>query len=96
MLLEIPKVNLVLAKNNFIFQASCIWNNLNKKLMNQCLLTNNDGVLIPGSTFGSDLTTPIQVIKKKLRDVLLDTQNLDPLNSDNWFPVNFYEVHYTA
>ena len=94
MLLKIPIVNLDLAKNSFIFQAPCIWNNLNKKVLNQCLLVNKDGVLIPGSTFGSDLTTPIAVIKRKLRDVLLDTQASDPLNSDDWCPENFYQVHY--
>ena len=96
MLLKIPIVNLDLAKNSFIFQAPCIWNNLNKIVLNQCLLVNKDGVLIPGSTFGSDLTTPIAVIKRKLRDVLLDTQASDPLNSDDWCPENFYRVHYPA
>ena len=73
MLLIIPEVNLDLAKNNFVFQASCIWNSLNKKVFNQSLLKNKDGVLMPGSTFGSDITTPITVIKTKLRDVLMDT-----------------------
>ena len=96
MLLEIPKASLVLSKNNFIFQAICIWNVVIKRVLNQCLLQNKDGVLIPGSTFGSDITTPIQVIKRKLRDILLDTQNLDPLNSNEWYPENFYEVHYPA
>ena len=94
MLLSMPIVNLDLAKKNFVFQATCIWNTLYKNVLNQCLLTNKDGVLIPGSTFGSDFTTPITIIKKKLRDVLMDTQILDPLNSDDWYPVNFYQVHY--
>ena len=94
MMLMVPKVNLDLAKNNFIFQASCIWNSLNKKVFNQCLLKNRDGVFIPGSTFGSDITTPITIIKKKLRGVLLDTQSSDPLMSDDWYPVNFYQAHY--
>ena len=94
MMLIIPKVKLDLEKNNFIFQASCIWNNMNKNVMNQLLLTNKDGVLIPGSTFGSDITTPITVIKRKLRDVLLDTQNSNSLNSEDWYPENFYQPHY--
>ena len=94
MLLMIPIVNLDMAKKNFIFQASCIWNSINKKVLNQCLLKNKDGVLIPGSTFGSDITTPVTVIKKKLRDVLMDTQASSPLESDDWNPGNFYQVHY--
>ena len=65
-----------------------------KKVLNQCLLKNKEGVLVPGSTFGSDFTTPITVIKKKLRDVLMDTQTSDPLQSDDWYPVNFHQVHY--
>ena len=94
MLLIIPEVNLDLAKNNFIFQASCIWKSLNKKVFNQSFLKNKDGVLVPGSTFGSDITTPITVIKTKLRDVLMDTQKLDSVGSDEWYPENFYQVHY--
>ena len=94
MLLMIPKVNLDLQKKNFIFQASCIWNSINKKVFNQCLQKNKNGVLIPGSTFGSDIATPISVIKRNLRDVLLETQNSDALNSDDWLPANFYQAHY--
>ena len=94
MMLIIPKVKLDLAKNNFVFQASCIWNSLNKKVLNQYLLLNKDGVAIPGSTFGSDITTPITIIKRKLKDVLLETQNLNSLESDEWHPENYYEAHY--
>ena len=94
MMLIIPKVKLDLAKNNFVFQASCIWNSLNKKVLNQHLLLNKDGVAIPGSTFGSDITTPITIIKRKLKDVLLETQNLNSLESDEWHPENYYEAHY--
>ena len=94
LMLIIPKIKLDLAKINFVFQASCIWNSLNKKVMNQCLLLNKDGVAIPGSTFGSDITTPLCVIKRKLREVLLETQNLNSLQSDEWHPENYYKAHY--
>ena len=66
MMLIIPKVKLDLTKNNFVFQASCIWNSLHKKVLNQYLLLNKDGVTIPGSTFGSDITAALFVIKRKL------------------------------
>ena len=46
MMLIIPKVKLDLEKNNFIFQASCIWNNMNKNVMNQFLLTNKERLTI--------------------------------------------------
>ena len=94
MMLIIPRVNLDLQKKIFIFQASCIWDSINKQVSNQFLQTNKDGVLVPGSTFGSDITTPISVIKRKLRDVMLETQNSDPLESDNWLPENFFQAHY--
>ena len=54
-----PKTKLDMAKKNFVLQATCIWNSLNKKVFNQCLLLNKDGVAIPGSKFGSDITTPV-------------------------------------
>ena len=94
MLLMIPKITLDLGKNNFVFQASCIWNSLNRKVLNQDLLSNKDGVLIPGSTFGSDITTPLSVIKVKLRGIILETQNLKSLESDEWYPENNYKAHY--
>ena len=90
----IPKVTLDLSKNNFVFQASSIWNSLNKKVLNQRLLLSKDGVIIPGSTFGSDFRTPIAVIKRKLRDVLLETQKLKSLESDEWYPENYFTAHY--
>ena len=89
-----PKIKLDLTKNNFVFQASCIWNSLNKKVFNQFLLLNKDGVAIPGSTFGSDITTPLAVIKRKLREIFLETQKLDSLKSDEWYPENYYQAHY--
>ena len=94
--LIVPKIKLDIAKHNFVFQATCIWNSLNKKVFNQCVLLNKDGVAIPGSTFGSDITTPVAFVKNKLRDVLFETQNLNPLNSDEWSPANYYNAHYTA
>ena len=35
-----------------------------KSTKNQCLLLNRDGVAITGSTFGSDITTPLAVVKR--------------------------------
>ena len=37
--------------------------------------------MVPGSTEGSDLSTSIAVLKKKLRGVLLNTQKIDPFSS---------------
>ena len=100
MLLTVDKVKLEIEKSNFLFQASCTWNELIPKLMNKCNL-NSEGIIIPGSSENSDLTTPISVIKNKLRDVLLDTQKLCPVTnnkgiaiSNDWFPENFFETHY--
>ena len=92
-MLEIPIVSLNLAKNNFIFQSSCIWNDIIGKVLNPCSL-NKDGVVFPGSNFGSDITIPMALLKTKLRNLLLDTQKLDSLNSTDWYPENFYEAHY--
>ena len=85
------------AKRNFVFQASKLWNALIGKLMNECR-PNLDGIMIPGSTNCSDLSAPIsiKVIKKELRDVLLLTQKLDSAHqlgwrkSDEWHIENFF------
>ena len=91
-ILEIPIVSLDLAKKIFIFQFSCIWNDIIGKVLNPCSV-NKDGVVFPGSNFGSDITIPMAVLKKKLKKLLLDTQQLDSLNSNDWYPENFYEAH---
>ena len=95
MLLILPKVKNETLKQNFVFQSSSIWNKLIEKLFNKCSLDSN-GIMIPGSTIGSDLSTSISIVKNKLKGVLLETQNLDPrLNigwkkSNEWYPDNFF------
>ena len=102
MLLLVPLIRLDLAKNNFIFQASCIWNGLIQKLMNRSS-TNSLGIIVPGSSSNSDLSTSISLIKNKIKNVLLSTQKLDPLEtligqsrSMEWYPDNFFQAHYPA
>ena len=93
MMLEIPIVSVDLAKSNFIFQSSCIWNDIIGKVLNPCSV-NKYGVIFPGLNFGSDITIPMAALKEKLRNLLLNTQQLDSLNSNDWYPENFYEAHY--
>ena len=79
MLLLVILIRLDLAKNNFIFQASCIWNGLIQKLMNRSS-TNSLGIIIPGSSSNSDLSTSISLIKNKIKNVLY-TQKIYPLET---------------
>ena len=64
MLLLVPLIRLDLAKNNFIFQALCIWNGLIQKLMNRSS-TNSLGIIIPGSSSNSDPGTSHLIIFAK-------------------------------
>ena len=47
--------------------------------MNTCI-PNHLGIMVPGSTEGSDLSTSIAELNNKLRGVLLNTQKIDPLS----------------
>ena len=101
MLLLVPLIRLDLAKNNFIFQASCIWNGLIQNFMNRSS-TNSLGIIIPGSS-SNILSTSISLIKNKIKNVLLFTQKIDPLEtlighsrSMEWYPDNFFQAHYPA
>ena len=93
--LIIPKVKIEAAKHGFIFNSSSMWNELIDKLLNKCS-PNTDGIMIPGSTNGSDLSASISIIKKKLKDVLLNTQQIDSSyqlgwqKSNEWLPENFF------
>ena len=92
-MLLVPIVNLNLAKNNFVFQSSCIWNDLYKKVLSQCK-PNEKGIVIPGSSIGSDTSASIATIKRNLREILLNTQKINLLGSDEWDSNNFYNAHY--
>ena len=73
-----------------------------QKLMNRSS-TNSLGIIVPGSSSNSDLSTSISLIKNKIKNVLLSTQKLDPLEtligqsrSMEWYPDNFFQAHYPA
>ena len=97
--LLVPKVNLDLAKNNFVFNSTCIWNGLIDEILNKCT-PNGRGIVVPGSAKDSDLTISVGVAKNKLKNILLNTQKVDPLKdlgwseSLDWYPENFFETHY--
>ena len=65
--------------------------------------TNSLGIIVPGSSSNSDLSTSISLIKNKIKNVLLSTQKLDPLETligqprfMEWYPDNFFQAHYPA
>ena len=95
MLLILPKVKIETVKYNFVFVASLIWNAIIEKVLSYCS-SNEKGKTVPGSVTNSDLSTNISIVKQKLKDVLLETQKVDPPHlsgwkkSDIWFPANFF------
>lgn len=95
-LMNVPKINLNISKPNFAFNASLIWNKLIGMLLNRCF-PNFFGLMVPGSSEGSDLSAPISSIKKKLKEILFNTQKLDSQSqfdkskSKEWNPENFFK-----
>jgi hypothetical protein len=47
--------------------------------------------VVPGSSLFSDITTPVSIIKRKLKALLIDTQKLCPdgCNDSEWSIDNF-------
>ena len=74
--MRLPKINLDISKINFMFSASLIWNKLIGTLLNKCL-PGPTGLMVPGSSACSDMSTPISYVKNKLKNILLHTQKLD-------------------
>ena len=72
-------------------------------MLNKCL-PDDSGLILAGSTKDSDLSIPILgTAKYILRDVLLNTQIVDPLSdlfgwsgSQDWHPENVFEAHYSV
>ena len=71
--LRVPLVKLDIAKQNYAFQASHIWNELSVKVFEKCKPTES-GLIIPGSSKNSDLSASSASIKKNLKSHLLSRQ----------------------
>ena len=77
-LLLLPKVTLEISKNNFIFNACTIWNDLIDNLLEKSLPLDKGkfkGTVIKGSAINSDLCATISFIKDRLRCHLLLKQS---------------------
>ena len=79
LLLMLPKVKLEVTKQNFVFRASKIWNDLKDKIFSKSKPTKT-GLIIPGNSENSDLSSSLAFIKTQLKNVLLSSQKLgDPI-----------------
>ena len=86
----ICQANTELTKHNFVHKASIIWNSLIDKVLDRC----NPGVnniVIPGSSKFSDLSSPISVVKNRVKAILQETQNQKvPGREIEWLPQNHW------
>ena len=84
----LPRINLDISKQNFVFNGSFVWNNLISKLFDKCS-PNEKGIMVPGSAECSDLSAPISSIKNKLKVILFETQKLvTPGRNMEWMSDN--------
>lgn len=106
-LLQIPSVKLDLAKNNFVFNSTSLWNSLVNHVFSKLKATrivtsdHNNGlnkqcsminnIIIPGSSINSDLSTPVGFFKCKVRSLLQQLQNKG--NANAWDDRNFDPKH---
>ena len=58
LLLTVPLVKLDCTKQNFIFKSIEIWNSVSTKIFEKCTASNS-GLIIPGSSKNSDMSTPL-------------------------------------
>ena len=88
LLMILPRINLDISKQNFVFNGSFVWNKLISKLFDKCS-PNEKGIMVPGSTECSDLSAPISSIKNKLKVILFETQKLvTPGRNMEWMSDN--------
>ena len=87
-ILLIPRSNYENTKQNFVHRASNTWNSLIDKVLDRCD-PNLNNIVIPGSSAYSDLSTPISVVKNRLKAILYETQNkVIPGREIEWLPEN--------
>ena len=85
--LIVPKVNLDVSKNNFLFSACSLWNKCAHKILSKPELNKRLNIIIPGSQVNTDLTCSIAVFKGRLKAILLSIQKSDDTNE--WSKSNF-------
>ena len=66
--------NLSVTQHNFIYKAAQVWNKIIPKILNSPELDIGSGVVIPGFSVNSDLTTPIPFIKNRVKKLLYEIQ----------------------
>ena len=64
---------------NFIYKAAQVWNKIIPNVLNSPELDIGSGVVIPGSSVNSDLTTPILFIKTVSKKFFMKYRNKEIL-----------------
>ena len=80
-LVILPRVNLDVSKQNFVFKSASLWNKLSNIIFEKCL-PEESGIIIPGSASNSDLAASTSMVKNKLKLNLLASQKLG--NETEW------------
>ena len=63
-----------MTQHNFIYGAAQVWNKIIPSILNSLELNIGSGVVIPGSSVNSDLTTLILFIKNHVKKILYKIQ----------------------
>ena len=88
--IRVGQFSLDLSKRHFVYNATNVWNSVIDHVLDKPV-SNEKNIVIPGSGKYSDLSSPISVIKNRLKKLLLDTQkNISPHHDLEWFPSNFW------
>jgi hypothetical protein len=86
----LPKHTLEMTKHSFAYNGSYMCNGLIGNVLDKCE-SNKDNIMIPGSSNYSDLSTPITIVKNRLKDHLFNIQKIKtPGRPNEWMPNNFW------
>ena len=83
-----PKFSLEISRQNFVYNASLIWNGIISQVLNKCDPYPNN-IMVPGSSENSDLSASISFIKNRVKKHLFLSQSLQtPGRINEWMPNN--------
>ena len=83
-----PKFSLEISRQNFVYNASLIWNGIISQVLNKCDPYPNN-IMVPGSSENSDLSASISFIKNRVKKHLFVSQSLQtPGRINEWMPNN--------
>ena len=83
----VPKYKKQKTRKQFLYQSTKLWNKFVGRIFELPHIDKKLNIIIPGSCKNSDFSAPVNFVKQKFKNILMEIQNYG--NYQNWEAYNF-------